>query len=259
MLPTRRPFVALLYRARMRAHALLVATFVILCLGLYGADALAEGEGAAKAPAETSADGGSPGTDARRGAARAGGADSEKAIAEARARLQAGRRARLEGLDLTDAQRRAIDELPDRRAAWHAEHRERLDAIRDRLVLARADGDLQTVKELTDERQQIFATRPGLDDILTLEQQQLLRASGPKGAGAAKRGAGTGPARARGKAPAHSPEMLALQAQMREARLSGDVERVKELQTQIRMLKQAVRDARASERDAAGEPAPATP
>jgi hypothetical protein len=259
MFPTYRPFVALLYRARMHAHALLVATFLIVSLGLPATGARAEGEDAAKAPAAASADAGTPGADARGGAARARGADSEKAIAEARAKLQATQRTRLEALDLTDAQKRAIDELPERREAWRAEHQQRLDEIRDRLVLARADGDLQTVKELTDERQQIFATRPGLNDILTLEQQQQLRATGGKRAGGAKGGPGADPARARGKAPTHSPEMLALQAQMREARLAGDVERVKELQTQMRMLKQAVRDARASERQAAGEPAPAAP
>lgn len=239
----------------MKTHEIVASTLVLFALCLGGASASAQSGGPAAGQAKKGQSA-APAKAGKAAPAKPPKRDPKEANAAARKQYEEGQKrraaeqlARLEALDLSDEQRRAVEDLPKHQDEWQAEHRAQLESIRDRLQVARADGDMESVKALTAERQALVAGRPKLADILTVEQMKQFSQSGASARRPAPAAGGPPPnpnaAQHRPAQPV-SPEIQALQKEMHEARLAGDVERVKELQLQMRMIKQAVRDANAA-------------
>ncbi len=215
-----------MYAVCMRSHRIATGLIVVVFLSSVASAAFADAhEGGGSEP--------SAGVDTGEGAApggrQSGGWHAWKGGKDRAAR----RHARLESLELTDEQRKAIDELPEAKAAWRREHEDELQRIRDELVAARSEGDMATVQRLVAERQKLMMTQPGMMKILDEDQKEKFRAE------AAPRGRGPGPAR--------GPSIQAIQRQIRAADRAGDTERASELRAQLREYKQAVRESRARE------------
>jgi hypothetical protein len=148
-------------------------------------------------------------------------------------RLQSQRH-RLEGIGLTDAQRREIDALPARQAAWYRENGPRLDALRDEIREAQKANDQASLTKLGAERQRLVEQRPTMDSILTDGQRVRMYQQGRKQAEAAAKARAAGGGKRKSKRAA---EIKALRKQMVEARDAGDMDRVKELQAELRALR----------------------
>jgi hypothetical protein len=71
------------------------------------------------------------------------------------------------GVDLSDAQRRRIEELPKARRGWQVRNRRELDALREQLSNARLEGDTAAELEAKNALEQLTATRPTYDDIVS--------------------------------------------------------------------------------------------
>jgi colicin import membrane protein len=198
--------------------------------------------------------------------------EAEKAAARARSEAEQKRRqqaaieqqskaylAQVSSLGLSEEQTSKVAALPAEQAAWQKANAAEIQGIRERMITARADSDMQTVKTLTEQLQKVMKTRPDLDDVLTPEQFERMnaeavakiRAAHPPMPGGT---AGKPPAAAAG-APKNAPEVEAIHAQIKAARQAGDTATVEQLQTQLRMLKDAVRKKRAD--DAAAQKKPA--
>ena len=189
--------------------------------------------------------------------------DSEKAAARAKADAELKRRreaanerqkemylSQVASLDLSDDQKRQVAELPARQEAWQEANASEIAALRDRMVTARGDGDMKSVKSITEELQALMRTRPDLSGILTKEQQTKMNEEAIARAKAARARMPAAP-NAQGSAakaaPTNSPEVVAIHEKIKAARKEGDTETVELLQTELKMLKDAVRKARAAE------------
>lgn len=198
--------------------------------------------------------------------------DSEKAAARARADAEFKRRReaanereqkmlleQVANLGLNDEQKRRVEELPALQADWQKANESKISALRDRMVTARGDGDMKAVQSITEQLQALMRTRPDLRGILTPEQQTKMNEEAVARAKAARARMPEMPA---GKAPAarpapgNSPEVVAIHEKIKAARRAGDTETVERLQTELKMLKDAVRKARAAEAAARKDLAP---
>lgn len=197
--------------------------------------------------------------------------EAEKAAARARSEAEQKRRqqaaiekqkeaylAQVSSLGLSEEQTRKVAALSAEQAAWQTANTAEIQRIRERMITARADSDMQSVKTLTEQLQKLMQTRPDLADVLTPEQFERMNAEAVEKLRTAhppKPGAPAGnPSKPAAGAPKNAPEVEAIHTQIKAARQAGDTATVERLQTELRMLKEAVRKKRAAEAAAVKKP-----
>lgn len=151
----------------------------------------------------------------------------------------------VEALDLTEEQRKQIEELPAAQAAWRNESSAKFKELATQLQTAKRQGDRVLENELREERLELSRSRPSIAQILTQEQKLELekkRLARRQERVKMKREREAGrQAIVAGWAGKVEPRIRAVRKQLAEAEASGNEEEVARLQARLAEMEAAVR------------------